>query len=74
MTVPDDPVARLEQTLRGPLPPTVAALDPEVVAALADTLQDAKRRLAEVVLAALDESMRHVPLPLRGLVRKVLGV
>lgn len=70
----DDPVARLEESLRGPLPPSVAALEPQVLATLADALQDARRRLGEDLLAALDESMRHVPLPLRGLVRKVLGV
>ncbi len=49
-------------------------LDPKRLAQLATLLGDAKRRQKTQVDAALTESLSHVPLLLRGAVRKILDL
>lgn len=53
-------------------PPGVAALPGEVQVDLAEKVQAARRHQVAQIERALDESLRLVPRPLRGVVRKVV--
>ena len=55
-------------------PSGLDALDPKQLAQLATLLSEAKRRQKTQVDAALTESLSHVPLLLRGAVRKILDL
>ena len=55
-------------------PAGLDGLDPKQLAQLATLLSDAKRRQKTQVDAALTESLSHVPLLLRGAVRKILDL
>lgn len=55
-------------------PAGLDVLDPKQLAQLATLLSDAKRRQKTQVDAALTESLSHVPLLLRGAVRKILDL
>lgn len=67
-----DADARLAALLGTEPPAGVSALDSDARAALADLLADARLRQAAALEAAFTETVRHVPLPVRGLARKVL--
>ncbi|CAB4917355.1 unannotated protein [freshwater metagenome] len=54
------------------LPPGVTALGPEACAAVAALVSDAERAQSAEVDAALQEGLRVVPRPLRGIARRVL--
>jgi hypothetical protein len=54
-------------------PDSVLALDAAARQDLADEITAALRRQARDLQAAYDASMRHVPFPVRGIVKKVLG-
>ncbi|MDO9408047.1 hypothetical protein [Patulibacter sp.] len=54
------------------LPPGVVALGPEACSAVAALVADAERAQSAEVGAALQEGLRVVPRPLRGIARKVL--
>lgn len=63
--------------LRRRLGDDVRALDElsdEAVAALGAAFDDARRRQGRALSAASEEALGHLPLLLRGAVRKVLGV
>jgi hypothetical protein len=53
-------------------PASVRALDPDAQAKLTDIVADARQRQARALEAALTAAMRHVPFPVRGIVKKVL--
>jgi len=55
-------------------PEGLDALEPTELARLALLLTEAKRRQKSQVDAALTESLSHVPLLLRGAVRKILDL
>ncbi|HEV7193240.1 MAG TPA: hypothetical protein VGN35_08525 [Jatrophihabitantaceae bacterium] len=65
--------ARLRTLLGTDPPASVLALDESARAELADVITDALRQQARDMKAAYDASMRHVPFPVRGIVKKVLG-
>jgi hypothetical protein len=67
-----DPDDRLRSLLGGPPPAAVLALDPAARTELADLLADARRRQAASLEAAFAATLKHVPFPVRGVVRKVL--
>ena len=67
-----DADARLHAVLGGDPPAGVAALAEADRAALADVLEDARRRQAASLEEAFSATLRHVPFPIRKIVKKVL--
>jgi hypothetical protein len=71
-----DPVAapdeRLAKLLRGEPPAGVRALDAAARRDLADLLEESRRRQARSLEATFAATLRHVPFPVRGIVKKVL--
>jgi hypothetical protein len=63
---------RLAGLLRGPEPAGAAALPGADRDALADVVERALARQHRELTASFEATIRHVPLPLRGVVRKVL--
>jgi hypothetical protein len=63
---------RLAGLLRGPEPPGVTALGGSDRDALADAIEQALERQRRELAASFDATLRHVPVPLRGVVRRVL--
>lgn len=67
-------IAALAAALDRAPPAGLEALEADELARLAALLADAKRRQKAQVDAALTESLSHVPLLLRGAVRKILDL
>ena len=65
--------ARLRSLLRADPPASVLALDGAALDELAEIIGGALRQQARDMQAAYDASMRHVPFPIRKIVKKVLG-
>jgi hypothetical protein len=63
----------LRTLLRSDPPASVAALPEEARAELARIIGAARRRQAQELAASYEASLRHVPGPVRRVVRKVLG-
>ena len=63
---------QLEQLLGAPLPDGVASLDDAGRSALADVIRAARRRQAEDLSASFDATLKYIPFPLRGVIKKVL--
>jgi|GEM_PF-6977573 len=55
-------------------PASIEALPDDQRQTLADTLRRARRAQAAALATAGDESLRYVPAPLRGAVRKAVGL
>ena len=74
--MPDDPSAdpseRLRRLLGGEPPATVLALPLEHRAALADLIAGARDRQSQGLEQAFTATLKHVPFPVRGIVKKVL--
>lgn len=66
---PDD---RLRELLGGEPPAAVLALPEPDRAAFADLLAECRQRQAQSLQEGFAASLRHVPFPVRGLVKKVL--
>ena len=66
------PATRLRDLLGTDPPDSVAALDPAVLARLADLVAAAHERQRADLAAAFEATLKHVPLPARGLVKRVL--
>jgi hypothetical protein len=61
------------RALLGAEPPaSVLALDTQAQAALAGILKDARRRQARALEESFAATLKHVPFPVRGVVKKVL--
>jgi len=67
-----DPDERLRTLLRADPPAAVLALPEASRAELADLLEDARRRQDKTLEEAFNASLKHVPFPVRGIVKKVL--
>lgn len=67
------PLDQLTHVLGSSPPVGTARVDDATVARLVEAVRDARQQQAEALVAAVDEALRHVPFPLRGVVRKVLG-
>lgn len=67
-----DPDDRLRRLLDSEPPAAVLALDDEARAALADVLADSRRRQGASLEEAFTATLKHVPFPVRGIVKKVL--
>ncbi|WP_375502945.1 hypothetical protein [uncultured Jatrophihabitans sp.] len=67
-----DPNARLRTLLDANPPASVLGLPVEARTALADLLEDSRRRQSESLEQAFTATLKHVPFPVRGIVRKVL--
>ena len=55
------------------LPSGVKALGPEAEARIEKLVADARQRQQQELAGALEQTLKIVPKPLRGLVRKVVG-
>lgn len=64
----------LADALRAELPDGFGALTDADATRLAETLQAARRRQADELAAAADDALGHLPRPLRGPVRKLVGL
>jgi hypothetical protein len=62
----------LASMLGADLPPSVAALPPDVHQLLADQLSVARRAQNTALESSINSALKAVPLPLRGVVKKVL--
>jgi hypothetical protein len=61
------------QDLLGADPPaSIAALSPAVRGELADVLREAEQRQERALEDAFVATLKHVPFPVRGIVKKVL--
>jgi len=69
MPDPDDDLAAL---LGADPPASVNAQPPDARAELADILLEAKRHQARTLEEAFAATLKHVPFPVRGIVKKVL--
>jgi hypothetical protein len=63
----------LRTLLGGDPPASVLALDDAVRADLAAVISDARKRQARDLKTAYEATLAHVPFPVRGIVKKVLG-
>jgi hypothetical protein len=70
--MPDVTEERLAGLLRATPPDSVLRLPHSQRAALADLLDRSRRRQAETLQAAFTASLKHVPFPVRGIVKKIL--
>jgi hypothetical protein len=65
-----------DDELRGLLgadpPDSVLALDAQVRAEFAEILRDARRRQTRALEESFTATLKHVPFPVRGIVKKVL--
>jgi hypothetical protein len=55
------------------VPPGIKALGPEAEQRVQALVRDAQRRQAEELQRALEHTLRTLPGPLRGVVRRVVG-
>jgi hypothetical protein len=67
-----DPDERLRSLLGAAPPASVSDLDPSARAALADLLEDSRRRQSRSLQEAFTAALKHVPFPVRGVVKRVL--
>lgn len=67
-----DRLERLRDQFGEPLPDGVGALSDDELADLAAALADADREQARALDGAIDHTLRFLPWPLNGIVRKVL--
>jgi hypothetical protein len=63
---------RLRAVLAAEPPASVLALDEAKRGELADLIADSRRRQAESLEKSFTDALRHVPFPVRGIVKKVL--
>ena len=68
----DDADDRLRKLLRAEPPAGVLALPVAARTELAELLADARRRQARTLAEAFTATLKHVPFPVRGIVKKVL--
>lgn len=66
------PTERLQALLGEDPPPSVLGLRDADRAALADVLEESRRAQDKALQDAFNASLRHVPFPVRGLVKRVL--
>jgi len=69
--VPDSD-EQLRDLLGADPPDSVLALDPDARAALAAVLRDSKQRQTRALEESFTATLKHVPFPVRGIVKKVL--
>lgn len=69
MTTADE---RLGELLGAAPPASIQALAEPARAELADVVAEARSRQSRSLAEAFDATLRHVPFPLRGIVKKVL--
>jgi hypothetical protein len=67
-----DRLRAVRDQLGGPLPEALDALSDAELADLATALADAQRRQARALDAAIDHTLRYLPWPLSGIVKRVL--
>jgi hypothetical protein len=67
-----DPDEDLRALLGADPPASVTSLSPDARGELADILREAKQRQAQSMEDAFVATLKHVPFPVRGIVKKVL--
>jgi hypothetical protein len=69
---PDDAVAALAAVLRADPPAALAEVDPATVARLAEAVSAESRRQEAEIARSIDDALRLVPRPVRGIVRRII--
>jgi hypothetical protein len=67
-----DPNVRLRQLLAAEPPASVLALDETARTELAELLAEARQRQTDSLQEAFAATLKYVPFPVRGIVKKVL--
>ncbi len=67
-----EPDEDLRALLGAEPPASVLALDADTRAALADLLRDSRQRQTRTLEQSFTATLKHVPFPVRGIVKKVL--
>jgi hypothetical protein len=65
-------MSALSEVLGAEPAPSITALPADAQAELAELIAAARVRQSESLVTAFDATFKHVPLPVRGIVRKVL--
>ncbi|PZS13979.1 MAG: hypothetical protein DLM57_15430 [Pseudonocardiales bacterium] len=68
-----DPEPSLHELLGADPPATVLALDDAVRADLVEIIIAARRQQTRSLTEAFEATLEHVPFPVRGIVKRVLG-
>lgn len=63
---------RLQKLLRAMPPSSVLALPVQAREELAQLIVDARRMQTDSLVAAFEATLKHVPFPVRGIVKRVL--
>jgi hypothetical protein len=63
---------QLRTLLRSDPPASVSALPAEVRADLVEVIADARGKQAADLQRAFDDALKHVPFPVRGIVKKIV--
>ena len=69
---PRDPLETLTEALGRRPPESLAGLPPATLETLTAAVHDARAAQADALLRSLDGSLRLAPLPLRGLIKKMV--
>jgi hypothetical protein len=67
-----DPNVRLRELLAAEPPASVLALDDAARGELADLLEESRQRQSDSLQEAFAATLKYVPFPVRGIVKKVL--
>lgn len=71
-TTPDEALASLAKALGVPPPDSTAELDPAVLSRLADAVNTEHARQDQAIGKAVDDALRLIPRPLRGIVKRII--
>ena len=71
-TTADEALASLTTALGAAPPDSTAELDPTVLTRLADAVHAEHARQDQAIGAAVDDALRLVPRPLRGIVKRII--
>ncbi|WP_370325729.1 hypothetical protein [Euzebya sp.] len=69
---PADATAQLAGVLSAAPPPSLAEVEPAVVARLAEAVRTEGHRQVQAIERAVDDALRLVPRPLRGIVKRLV--
>lgn len=65
-------LSALSRELQGPAPDALASLDAPQIQFLTDCLRSTRHRQQSQLQQAMEAALGHIPLPLRGPVKKIL--
>ncbi|MFN2519120.1 MAG: hypothetical protein ABR604_08780 [Jatrophihabitantaceae bacterium] len=69
----NDPDQSLRELLGADPPATILALDITIRAGLVEVMIEARRQQTRSLTEAFEATLKHVPFPVRGVVKRALG-